>query len=366
MDVASVELLEIPDYQQIKQNFVDELTKASQNQPSSLSFIKHTLPSKPLLTKGIVQGIVIGGTNYIVSTEQLTTSGKRNILKRRTGILPIFTSKQSLIDFFSEHLDQRADADGLNFGFRMEPTYGIEGSLDGIAHASGTKDHTFTGLDISLGTLIKTVFNDLYGKAILSSVANDTICLLLSGGGYEQGSLIAGTGINIGIRHEQNTLVNLELGGFDKFNHSAILRTIDSRTKNPGKKLFEKTTSGKYLSLYFNEKIKELGLQFPMIKTSQELSELSQSDQTKAGELARAILKRSAYLLAAAIAGVYEFTEKPHRFTFIGEGSMLWEGWKYQEHIQEQLHLLGISRGVIEIHQIKDSSINGAIGLLTK
>ena len=369
MIASTVALLETPDYQQIKQNFLAELTFASQNQPSSLSFMKNLLPNKPLITEGIVQGIVIGGTNYILSTEEIKAKGERTILDRKTGILPTFTDRQSLSHFLLEHIDQRADAIGLNFGFPILPVTGSHGQLDGkIIH--GTKEHTFTGANDPLGEMIQALFLQRYHKNIPVSVANDTVCLLLSGVGTEQGSLIAGTGINIGLRldrSEQNTIVNLEIGNFDKFELSPILKRIDAESEKPGEQLFEKVTSGKYLSLYFNEKIKELGITMLPFETSQELSALSLVETpSPSSELAREILMRSAYLVATAIATVYEFAKQPSKFSIIGEGSMLWNGWQYQEHMKQQFTALGIPAEAIEIKHVQDSSINGAIGLVTK
>src|SRR5258708_9286448 len=121
-----------PDYLEIKQTFLKELTPASQEKQSSISFVKHTMPEKPLLTSGIIQGMVIGGTNFILSTEELHTDGTRNILERKTGILPTFTTKQLFVDFVIEHLDPKADAIGCNFGFKLDVTYGKYGELDGI------------------------------------------------------------------------------------------------------------------------------------------------------------------------------------------------------------------------------------------
>jgi hexokinase len=363
-----IELIQTPHYQQIKQNFLQEIILASEGKPSSISFIKHHLPEKPLLTQGIVQGIVIGGTNYILSTEEIATDGTRKILSHETGILPIFDTKQTFIDFLSAHLDARADAIGINFGFKLEPTIGTHGELDGKILAKGTKDHTFTGITESVGTLVKSVFANKYQKEIVVAVANDAICLLLSGSGGENGSLIAGTGYNMGLRLKDNnrlSIVNLEAGGFDKFSISTALKQIDATTKNPGKKLFEKTISGKYLAHYFNEKAKELHLSITHIQTSQELSELSHTNHSDiAGDLARAIIERSAFLVASAIAGTYEFCDKPNSFIIIGEGSLLWDGWHYHENIMKQLKALEVPAHAITIKHIKSSSINGAIGLI--
>ncbi len=365
MQTEIKELFETVDYSKLRQDFLQELTRASQDKSSSLSFIKHTLPSKPLITSGIMQGIVIGGTNYTLSTEEIGQDGKRTLLERRTGVLPLFTTKKILENFFSKHLDHRAAAIGINFGFRMKPTSGKNGSLDGFVQALGTKEHTFTGLTESIGTLVNELFVKKYQRDVAVAVANDTICLLLSGDGTEQGAVIVGTGFNIGLR-QKNILINLEAGGFDKSKPSETLPEIDAQTKNPGEKLFEKELSGQYLFKHFNEQALQLGLTTPLLQTSQELTAIAHTINDKpARDLARTLLKHSAHLVACALAGVYDFYKRPQKLAIIGEGGLFWNGWQYQQHIQKKLIDLGISENTITIRQIKDSGINGAIGLLT-
>lgn len=120
MNTKRIELIHTPNYQQIKQDFLKELKCASDGKPSSISFLKHHLPKEPLLRTGIVQGIVIGGTNFIVSTEEIAPDGSRKMLRKTTGVLPILDSKETVVAFFNAHLDPQADAIGINFGFPLE------------------------------------------------------------------------------------------------------------------------------------------------------------------------------------------------------------------------------------------------------
>lgn len=359
----ALELIHTPNYQQIKQKFYQELVRASEGNHSSLSFIKHHLSKKPVITTGTIQAIIIGGTNYILATQIIHQNGTKEIILKKSGKLPLLSSRKILADFFRKHLDIHAQAIGINFGFPLEPVIGSYGELDGSL-LYGTKEHTFTGLDESIGELVKS----LAPNKIKVSVANDTVCLSLSGNGSENGSLVAGTGFNMCLviqNKNGKTLVNLESGNFNKFIPSPILQKIDAESEMPGAQLFEKAISGKYLALYFNEKIKERNLTIPPLSTSQELSELSHEiHEDIARDLARAIISRSAFLVGTAIAGVYEFYNRPQTLTLIGEGSLLWDGWQYLDNIQKQLNKLSIPQGAVTIKHIKNSSINGAFGLL--
>ena len=94
-------LLATSDYKKIKQNFFEELKAASQSKQASISFFKHTLPEEPLITNGIVQGIVIGGTNYIVATEEIENGRTKNVIQKTSGVLPIMDDARIFKKFFT-------------------------------------------------------------------------------------------------------------------------------------------------------------------------------------------------------------------------------------------------------------------------
>lgn len=356
-------LLAASDYQKIRKNFAEDIKAASISKHAGISFIEHTLPEEPVVTNGLVQGIVIGGTNYIASTEEIENGHVKQVIQRKTGVLPIMQDADTFEDFLKEHLNLKAQAIGINLGFPLSPAVGPFGELDGILR-KGTKEHTFRGLiHESIGDVVREVIK----RKMPVAVANDSICLTVSGDGSEDGSLIAGTGFNMGLKYDNGTyltLVNLEAGNFANFEQSSILQTIDQISDQPGTQRFEKCISGKYLAQYFDLKAKEMGLAIDPLKTSQELSELSQSEKhDAANHLARELLERSAYYVAAALAGVYDFSGKK-ALTIIGEGSLLWKSWRYKEHIDQKLADLGLPKEAITLKHVSDSSINGAIGLL--
>jgi hexokinase len=353
------------DYKKIKKNFFEELKDASQSKHASISFFKHTLPEEPLITNGLVQGIVVGGTNYIVATVEIENGQAKRIVQKSSGVLPIMDDSRTFENFLKEHLNLKAEAIGINFGFPLSPAVGPFGELDGVLR-SGTKEHAFRGM---IHESIGDIARDVLERRIPVTVANDTVCLALAGDDDEEGSLIAGTGFNMGLKYDDGTyitLVNLEAGNFAGFEPSDILKTIDRQSERPGTQRFEKCISGKYLAQYFDIKAQQMGLSIEPIQTSQELSELSQSTRDdKASHLARELLERSAKYVASALAGVYQFYGKK-QITIVGEGSLLWKGWKYKEHIEQQLEALDIPHDGIVIKHVEASSLKGAIGLITK
>lgn len=356
------------DYRKVKAAYYTELTLASAGKPSSLSFIKYQLPPSPLVTTGVIQGIVIGGTNYVVSTIRILKSGKQKVLDHHWGKLPVFYDLKTLVGFLTAHLDKRADAVGINFGFALQPVKSDKGTIDGkILH--GTKEHTFTGVTMPIGDIVRDIYQIKYNKDIKVSVANDSVCLTLSGDGSENGSLIIGTGSNMCLKitdGKKTSVINLEAGNFDKFPITSVLKKLDAKSVIPGY-LLEKTIAGKYIALYFNEKAKQLGLKTEVLKTSNQVSELAEAANKKRETiLAQSIMQRSAFLAAAILAGAYEFAGSPETFTIVGEGSVLWKGWNFRKNVKAKLADLNIPEDAIKIKNVEDSSIKGALGLLTK
>lgn len=356
-------------YNKIKQNFLSELTKASKSKKSSLSYIRNIFSQKPLIQNGVVQAFVIGGTNYISVITQIKKGQKYKIIKTKKGRLPVFKSRSAFSEFLSKHLHKDLDAVGLNFAFPLEPITNTQKALDGIL-IRGTKEHTFKGLVGNLvGEFIKQIYFEKYNKIIPVTVANDTICLTLAGSGAENGAMVLGTGFNLSLNTAEKykkSIANLEAGGFDGFMHTEVLKDLDRKSEEPGKMLFEKAVSGKYLVTYFNKKAKVLKMKIRPLKTTEALSRLAETNKNDEGDLARTLMERSASLIACAIAGIYEFRKHPSKMEFITEGSLFWKGYKYQENVQNRLQALGVPKSTIKFKYVEDSSIKGAMGLLIR
>lgn len=337
---------------------------AKKGKSSSISFIKHTLPEKPLVTNGKIQTIAIGGTNFRTVNDQVK-NGESHIIKSYSGTIPKFETGKNLADFLNENLENNMAAIALNFAYPLSPFTNSNGLLDGIL-MNGTKEHAFKGLiGEKIGEFISTIYYKKFGRQIPVSVANDTVCMAISGNGNESGGLILGSGFNIGLRY-QNTIINLEAGNFSKFADDSMLETIDELSDNRGINRFEKMLSGNYLPLIYKLTAKQLNIDTKEALKSEDLSILAQTDSRPPGDLARALLKRSSSLVATAIAAIYEFLDKPDKLILITEGSLFWKGWKYQENVLEQIEKLNIPKNSINFKHIPDSSIKGASGLLIK
>ncbi len=347
------------DYEKVRNAFLAELKKASLGKPSSISFIRNILPHKPaIFDKTHAQALVIGGTYFETACAEVSPDGTiQNLTKRTTGTVPNFADAATFLSFVANHLDPSAKALAINLAYGIEPI----GVFDGkVTH--GAKEHAFQGL---FNKPLVTTIQQYLGKEIPIKVANDTTCLTLAGTGD---GLVVGSGFNIGIKVVEEgkpIVVNLEAGSFNKFEATEELEIIDNNSVHPGKSRFEKMLSGVYLPHQYNLIAQAQGLAVPHVDNGEILTTLAERNTDDSGQLARDLLERSAFLIAASLAAVYDFKERiPLNFTT--EGSLFGKGWRYEQNVQKQLTALGVPEGKITFKEEPDSAIKGAFSLLTR
>lgn len=352
----------INDLKNIQQNFVNELATSASGTKTSLAFIINQLPEAPLPKEGeVFQAMTIGGSVFKKGLVKKIKEGVE-IVNKEEGPQPIFHTKQDLLNFLSNQLFPEVKILALNFAYPLDPVF-KEGRLDGVL-LKGSKEHRFEGLiGQAVGTEIEKYIKEKLGRDVLVSLANDTICLLLSGLTkymYKQlAAGIVGTGMNFAFFLDPEKAVNLEAGSFDKFEQSREGKMIDQLSTSPGEALFEKEVSGAYLYQHLNLMMKDQPGFIPL-KSSLELDELARSGSPLA-EKAQGIIKRSASLIAAQIAGITTFCSKD--MVFVMEGSLFWKGYQYKETVEQAVRELEPNFKVEFVH-IEDSSILGAAELV--
>ncbi len=345
-------------------NFCKEIQDSLSGKKTSLKFILHSLSSNPLVSiDETFQVMVIGGS---VFKESLVKNKGASIIlsDKKQDKLPIFKTKNDFFIFIETHLRPSIKTVALNFAYPLKPV-SENGKLDGIL-ISGVKEHTFTGLvGKQIGRELETHFWKKYQRKISFALANDTVCLLLSGlGKATQDNLacgIVGTGVNLAFFLNDNKLVNLESAGFDKFPISLEAKEIDIASTHPGQSLFEKETAGAYLYQHFNSIIKKHGLPYSPLATTWELKKLAMQNSSLQSAIAKVLIKKSAALIAAQIAGIVLF--KTHDMTFVMDGSFFWGEDIYKQFVEDYLRVLIPDRKVTFI-SIPNSTFLGAAKLV--
>lgn len=342
----------------IAKNIQGELALAAENTPSSFPYIRNPLPAKQNSPEKI-QVLVIGGSVFKKGIFKREDNGYQLLLSEKR-LQPVFHTKKDFLDFCLSEIDTSIVHIGVNFAYPLMPRQ-REGRLDGIL-LQGMKENRFAGLvkemvgkELEKNVLAKT------GKSVKISLANDTVCLLLSG--MEKAartSLMAGiigTGINLAFFENEHTAVNLEAANFDKFDPSPAMRELDQHSAFPGKALFEKEIAGGYLFEHYNHQIKTLGLSSRLLYSTRELDIIA-SSPGKESKIAKDVLARSAHLTGALLAGAVNFLQKD--LVCVMEGSLFWKGYRYQETVEQTIRLLQPNHNVRLIHIANSALFGGA------
>jgi hexokinase len=347
--------------QTISQNFLQELKDAHSGKKTSLAFLRNFVPTPFVKDGETFQVLVVGGSicrNVLMKKE----GNKLTILSHVEKDQPIFHKLEDFLGFIELEVDKTVTHVALNFAFPLQPTV-RDGKLDGIL-LYGTKEHTFDGLQgKKVGEAVEQHMQTTKKQIIHVCVANDTICLLLSGSVDhsfdELGCAIVGTGYNAAFFLTEHEAVNLESGGFDKLPKDMIEEEIDRTSLQPGMQVFEKQVSGAYLYKYFNLLLKEKGLSYPEITTTKALDDLARGE-SEVSVYAKQVLEKSAQLAACQIAGIAAYRKSD--LFFVIEGSLFWNGYLYKETVEETLKQ--ISPYQITFIHVENSSVMGAAKLI--
>ncbi len=348
----------------IQLNFYKELEDSMAGKKTSLPFILHSISTQPLVSENeTFQVMVIGGSVFKQAIAKKRKNGV-TFLDKSQEKLPVFHTKNDFITLVEQHLDPTARVVALNFAYPLGPVFD-EGKLDGVL-LSGTKEHSFKGLvGERVGQSLERYFLKKYKRKIDFAVANDTVCLLLSGLRKASWNKLAcgivGTGVNFAFFLDATDLVNLESANFNKFPASRETKGIDLRSTHTGQGLFEKETAGGYLYQHFNSIVAKQKLPHPPLTSTWELKKLALRDTTWITPIARGLIKKSAALIAAQIAGITLY--KRRDMTFVMEGSFFWDEDIYREYVEHYLRIL-IPERKITFVSVPDSPFLGAAKLV--
>lgn len=344
----------------ISENICAELRLAESGRTSSFPFIHNPLPLKRQSSLHTVQVLVIGGT--VCKKGLVEKRGDTYHLSRyKEKLLPIFHSRDDFLAFCREEIDPAISPVAVNFAFPIQPVR-RDDRLDGIL-LSGMKEHEFIGLiGEPVGQAIEEDIKHHTGKDIRISLANDTVCLLLSGRDKAEAlSLVAGvigTGINIAFFSSETEVINTEAANFNKFPLSQTTRLIDEQSKNPGKALFEKEIAGGYLYQHYNL-LTANSLTAPLSSTQQ--LDIIAAESSAQGRCARELLSHSAQLTAALLCGVVLYKNTP--LTCMIEGSLFWRGFEYNETVVRTIQEIEPPH-TVQFIKVDDSPLLGAARLV--
>lgn len=301
-----------------------------------------------------------GGTNIRAARVRLLKDQSIELIAGPVkGAVPESKPGTPAAVFLDSHVDllqQLGDVSGLPLGYCF--SYPSENSHEGDAKLlRWTKGLQFEGM---VGEYVgELLVESCRAKAIeipKVNVLNDTVATLFANELREDTvhiGLIVGTGTNmaafasgqhlkkvLGWNDDQWMAVNLESGNFGLQHLTEVDRLIDEASSNPGKQRFEKAVSGMYLP----KLLMKLCPEAKDVTSAESLVKWSQSQsESKLGQVSRALLTRSARLVAAGLAAVVDAvssTDKSSRIHVSAEGSLFWGDPLYQEEVNATLKML--------------------------
>ena len=345
----------------ITESFTKEIKQAKAGLENSLLFTRNRIGQSQIIKDDeAFQVIKIGGS--ILQNAMVSNKNKHIVIDSfEEERLPVFTTKKAFLAFIKSHLRKNTRFLSLNFAYPIKPIF-KNGFLDGVL-LTGTKEHTFSGLvGERIGMSIENFIKEKFNRLVKVTLANDTVCLLLSGlmdtPPLDLASGVVGTGLNFAFFLDDKQLVNLESHNFDKFVLSPEAKIIDSVSKNPGKSLFEKEVAGNWLFKHYNLRKSN---RYKKIESTHELDKIARGHKNGDKQLARKLFKRAAQLVACQVAGITLF--KKRNMLFVVEGSLFWIGYNFRQTVVKTVSQL-IDGYRVSFRQIKNCGIIGAAKLL--
>jgi hexokinase len=354
--------LSAPQLQAIREAFGEEIQRAAAAEQSQISYLKTVLPDRTRLSPtDKLQVVAIGGSNFHTALVTGWQSGKPQLGEVNKLELPTFPTRESFLAFIGSQLDPQTGVLALNFAYPLKSEL-RDNRLDARL-LEATKFNDFTGLVGKLiGEELENYLLSKLGRVVRVSVANDTVCLLLAARAAaphaDLAAVVIGTGFNIALATGGSALVNTEAGDFERFPHSPALDLLRNEGGIDGRASVEKEVAGGYLFRHYNFWAERLEPRLPHVHSTAEVSQLAAAGS----ELAQILIKRSAQLVGAVLAGLYDYQSKQNpqlKLDLAIEGSLFWDGWQYQTIVADSLKTLGISENQLIFTKLERSYLIG-------
>ena len=374
----------------------DRIKQGLMNENQEVQCLLTYVPAAEKLksTRAIV--LDLGGTNARSAT--LHMRGNQLAIDKGPfeALLPlkrgIPLAKETFLDAQVDLIRKLHPETGLPLGYCF--SYPMRSTFDGDAELLHWTKEVFVpetvGHHVGKMLMDRLATDDFNCKHIV--VINDAIASLFAGLSLDAVDayigLIVGTGTNmalfidsshvaklpVGLSWSGDIPVNLESGNFIPPHLTQYDSIVDAQSENPGRQLFEKAVSGAYLgrilkAFFPNSSFDPDSGSRGVVALAHESNE---SDQTSI--VAREILKRSARLVAASLAGTLNLiasTRSIRRARIVAEGSLFWKAPGYSSEVRQTLESLLINMNLpdvtLDIVKVANANLIGsAIATLVK
>lgn len=342
------------------------------------------LPPPPDSTAGDALVIDTGGTNMRAAVVRITPGEAATVIcgpeERR---LPVRDEGEGLDaqGFFriqAELAQQVGAQPGLPVGYCFSYPSDVRPNRDARL-IRWTKGIDIPGVE---GELVGTGLREALAAVGLEPgpvrVLNDTVASLLAGARAFGGTpahvlgLIAGTGTNMAGFHDAAgapkleglptpMAINYESGNFSPPHLLEADDAVDAASGNPGQQRFEKAVSGYYLPFVFARLHPDHEGFDPQAGTGPLVELAYEGEPGPPSRTARALLERSADLVAAGLAGALAtYPEAARHVGILAEGSLFWRATGYADRVQDTLRTLLAGARTFEILHPEEANLVGA------
>lgn len=353
-------------------SLLQELKSASQGEKNSIKYLKSNLTRKALVEENQnFQIMMVGGSHLETVLAKFEKKQLKMLNFQETDIKKL-TQKQIFFDYVERFLEPEVDTVALNFAYPIEP-FTRNGKMDGKL-VGRPKGHTFEGLYLkNVGEELEKYFW-AKGRKIDFTLCNDTTALGLASLNWAdyppKDSImgVVGTGFNFGLFENDKTLVNLELGNFDKFEMTEVGKQIDLNSNNQGQQKLEKEVGGGYLFQHYNYLTKEKGSRLE-IKNTKELSTLLKTEAFAYKKEGLQVYQSSSSFVAKTIFSLYQFKKwqnqvEDFKMLVLIEGSLYWKAYRYKEMVEKKLLELGMNLDNLKIDHTRKIGLKGVANLV--
>ena len=346
--------------QTLRKEFAVSIQEGLEHKDKQIAALPTFLERAPSEKAGECLVLDCGGTNIRAARVHLKEDQSIEVVAGPVkGAVPESVSGTPAHVFLDRHVDllqQLGDISGLPLGYCF--SYPSENSRTGDAKLlRWTKGLQFEGMvGEHVGDLLVEACRSRSIEITKVNVLNDTVATLFANKLLDDAThigLIVGTGTNMATfasgRHlrkcddwpeEQWMAVNLESGNLALPHLTEVDQLIDESSSNPGTQTFEKAVSGMYLP----KLLMAICPEAENVTSAESLVKWSESHkELPLGTASRALLTRSARLVAAGLAAVVDvasLAKTPPRLQVSAEGSLFWGDPLYKAEVHSTLQTL--------------------------
>lgn len=359
---------------EVRRHVAEEVTSGLQADGHRVAALDAHLPPPTARPTGEALVVDVGGTNVRAARVRLGSDGAQIVAGPLKGTLRVDSElPRTEAEFFSTQAKLAAQValpgSELGYVFSYPARIRPDGDAVLLRWTKGLEVKEMVGQPVGAGLLRALEQRGVRLGRV--TVLNDTVAALMGGSARFEGpadrviGLIAGTGTNMAAFFHQDrapkldgsSAVNLESGNLHPPHLTPWDDQVDRADPAPGAQRFEKAVSGHYLPLLYAAYTGA-----PPPPSAQALVQ-SRTGNDASSQVAAALLDRSADLVAAGLAGVFDLLPSGPS-AVLAEGGLFWGDPQYEPRVRRWLRKWMPDRSVQFLREPDVNLVGAAVAAL--